>query len=187
MHSVEAIEKKLRQVPDFPKPGIQFLDMSPVLAEKGIFKSLIDHMCAPYLAPVDGTRMEVAKGDGTRIDKIVAIEARGFVLGAAMAHRLNCGLVLVRKKGKLPGPTLSVSYALEYGTDQLEVLPNSISSGERVVIVDDVLATGGTASAAFELCQKLDAHVVSCSFFIEIEFLKGRSKISVPINSLLMK
>lgn len=173
MHSLEAIEKKLRQVPDFPKPGIQFLDMSPVLAEKGVYKSLIQHMCKPYL--------------DQKIDKIVAIEARGFVLGAAMAQQLDCGLVLVRKKGKLPGPTISVSYSLEYGTDQLEALPQSISPGEKVIIVDDVLATGGTAAATFQLCEKMQAVVLSFSFFIEIGFLQGRKKLSVPVNSLLMK
>ncbi len=173
MHSVEAIEKKIRQVPDFPKPGIQFLDMSPVLAEKGIFKSLIQHMCAPY--------------SNQTVDKIVAIEARGFVLGAAMAQQLDCGLVLVRKKGKLPGPTISVSYALEYGTDQLEALPQNISAGDKVIIVDDVLATGGTAAATFQLCEKMHADVLSFSFFIEIGFLQGRKKLSVPVNSLLIK
>ncbi len=173
MHSVDVIEKKLRQVPDFPKPGIQFLDMSPVLAEKGVFKSLVQHMCAPYASQ--------------KVDKVVAIEARGFVLGAAMAQHMDCGLVLIRKKGKLPGPTLSVSYALEYGTDQLEALPQSISPGEKVIIVDDVLATGGTASATFELCKKMQADVLSFSFFIEIGFLQGRKKISSPVNSLLLK
>ncbi len=173
MHSIESIEKKLRQVPDFPKPGIQFLDMSPVLAEKGIFKSLIQHMCAPYAQQ--------------KVDKIIAIEARGFVLGAAMAQHLDCGLVMVRKKGKLPGPTLSVSYALEYGTDQLEVLPGSVAAGEQVIIVDDVLATGGTAAATHQLCEKMQAKVLSYSFFIEIGFLQGRKKLSIPVNSLLMK
>jgi adenine phosphoribosyltransferase len=173
MHSVEAIEKKLRQVSDFPKPGIQFLDMTPVLAEKGVYTSLIHHMCKPYF--------------NQKIDKIVAIEARGFVLGAAMAQLLDCGLVLVRKKGKLPGPTISVSYALEYGNDQLETLPQSISAGENVIIVDDVLATGGTAAATFQLCEKMRANVLNFSFFIEIGFLQGRKKLSVPVNSLLMK
>lgn len=173
MHSVEMIDQKLRQVPDFPKPGINFLDMSPVLAEKGLFKSLVHHLCKPHV--------------GKKIDKIIAMESRGFVLGAAMAQQLDCGFVMVRKKGKLPGPTLSVSYALEYGTDQLEILPQSIANGESVLIVDDVLATGGTAKATFELCEKLKAHVVGFSFFIEIGFLAGRKKLSVPVHSLLLK
>jgi adenine phosphoribosyltransferase len=173
MHSIELIDQKLRQVPDFPKPGINFLDMSPVLAEKGLFKSLIHHLCAPYV--------------GKKIDKIIAMESRGFVLGAAMAQQLDCGFVMVRKKGKLPGPTLSVSYALEYGTDQLEILPQSIHPGESILIVDDVLATGGTAKATFELCEKLKAHVVGFVFFIEIEFLAGRKKLTAPIHSLLFK
>lgn len=173
MHSIQTIEQKLRQVPDFPKPGIQFLDMSPVLAEKGIFKSLIGHLCEPY--------------QGQKIDKIIAMESRGFVLGAAMAQQLDCGFVMVRKKGKLPGPTLSVSYALEYGTDQLEILPQSISSGESVLIVDDVLATGGTALATYELCEKLNAQIIGFCFFIEIDVLKGRQKLKAPIHSLLKK
>jgi adenine phosphoribosyltransferase len=130
-------------------------------------------MCVPY--------------EAQKVDKIIAIEARGFVLGAAMAQHLNCGLVLVRKKGKLPGPTLSVSYALEYGTDQLEALPGSVAVGESVVIVDDVLATGGTASATYQLCKEMQANILSFSFFIEIGFLQGRKKLTVPVNSLLMK
>ncbi len=173
MHSVEMIDQKLRKVADFPKPGIQFLDMSPVLAEKGIFKSLISHLCKPY--------------QDQKIDKIIAMESRGFVLGAAMAQQMDCGFVMVRKKGKLPGPTLSVSYALEYGTDQLEILPQSISSGESVLIVDDVLATGGTAAATYQLCEKLNAKIFGFCFFIEIDFLKGRNKLKAPVQSLLIK
>jgi adenine phosphoribosyltransferase len=173
MYSVEAIEKKLRQIPDFPKPGINFLDMSPVLAEPGMFKSLIHHLCQPYA--------------GKKINKIVAMESRGFILGAAMAEHLNSGFVMVRKKGKLPGPTLSVSYTLEYGTDQLEILPQSIEPQEPILIVDDVLATGGTAQATFALCEKLKAQVVGFSFFMEISFLEGRTKLQAPVHSLLIK
>jgi adenine phosphoribosyltransferase len=173
MFTVEAIDKKLRQVPDFPKPGINFLDMSPVLAEPGMFRSLIHHLCQPYA--------------GKKINKIVAMESRGFILGAAMAEHLDCGFVMVRKKGKLPGPTLSVSYTLEYGTDQLEILPQSIAKDEPIVIVDDVLATGGTAQATYELCKKLNATVLGFSFFMEISFLEGRKKLPAPVHSLLIK
>ena len=173
MHSVKKKKKKLRVVPDFPKVGIQFLDMSPILAEKGVFQSLIQHLCS------------FAKEKN--ISKIVAMESRGFILGAAMAQELNCGFVMVRKKGKLPGPTLSVSYELEYGVDQLEILPQSISSQENVLIVDDVLATGGTAQATHELCNKLKANVLGFVFFIEIGFLQGRKKLQAPVHSLLLK
>jgi len=167
------LEKSLRQVPDFPKPGINFLDMSPILADGALFASVIHHLCEPYRA--------------RKIDKIIAIESRGFILGAAMAHALGCGLVMIRKKGKLPGPTLSVSYALEYGTDQLEVLPQNIVKGERILIVDDVLATGGTAAATGELCSQLGADIIGYSFFIEIGFLKGREKLMRAVHSLLVK
>lgn len=173
MLSARDIEKKLRLVPDFPKTGIQFLDMSPVLADKIFFKSLILQMCEPYR--------------GQTIDKIVAMESRGFVLGAAMAAELDCGFVMVRKKGKLPGPTLSVSYELEYGRDQLEILPQIFLENEKVLIVDDVLATGGTAKATYELCQQVKTKVVGFSFFIEIGFLKGRELLSAPIHSLILR
>lgn len=171
MVSVETVALNLRQVADFPKPGINFLDMSPVLADAEMFRSVIHHMAQPFV--------------NKQITKIVAIESRGFVLGAAMAQYLNCGLVMVRKKGKLPGPTLSVSYALEYGTDQLEMLPQSLVPTDKVLIVDDVLATGGTAQATEQLCSLLNAEIVGMSFFIEIDFLTGRKKISVPVESLL--
>jgi adenine phosphoribosyltransferase len=171
--NLEALEKKIKLVEHFPKQGINFLDMSPVLADPPMFKVLIDLLCAPYASE--------------KIDKIIAVEARGFILGAAMAQKMGAGLVMVRKRGKLPGPTLSVSYDLEYGTDQLEILPDSVRTGERVIIVDDVLATGGTAQAAFQLCEKVHAEVVAFSFFIEIVFLDGVLKLQKPVYSLLKK
>ncbi len=171
--SADVLDKSLRQVADFPKKGIQFLDMSPVLADHTLFTAVVDKMLEPFHS----------KGIG----KIVAIESRGFVLGAAMAQRLGVGFVMVRKKGKLPGPTKSVSYALEYGTDQLEMYENALAKGEEVLIVDDVLATGGTAAATVSLCDQLGAHVVGCSFFIEIGFLKGRDKLTLPTHSVLVK
>lgn len=173
MYSVEAIDKKLRQVPDFPKAGINFLDMSPVLAESGMFHSLIQHLCKPYV--------------GKKIHKVLAMESRGFILGSAMAEKLECGFVMVRKKGKLPGPTHSVSYTLEYGTDQLEILADIITPGELVIVVDDVLATGGTAHATAQLCEKVKANIVGFSFFLEISFLEGRKKLTAPVHSLLIK
>lgn len=173
MISMNVVEQNLRQVPDFPKPGINFLDFSPILADGAQFSSVIAHMCIPY--------------KHKKIDKIIAIESRGFILGAAMAHAMKSGVVMVRKKGKLPGPTVSVSYTLEYGTDQLEMLPQNVKAGENILIVDDVLATGGTAAATAELCQKLGGNVVGFSFFIEIGFLEGRKKLTQPVDSLLIK
>lgn len=171
--NLEVIEKKIKVVENFPKPGISFLDMSPVLSDGPLFAQLIEQMCSPF--------------KDQKIDKIVAIESRGFVLGAAMAQKLGAGLVMVRKRGKLPGTVLSVSYQLEYGTDQLEIQPDAIRAGERTLIVDDVLATGGTAQATYQLCEKLQAQVVAFSFFIEIVFLDGRQKLQKPIESLLKK
>lgn len=171
--NLELIEKKIKVVEHFPKPGINFLDMSPVLSDGPLFASLIDQMCAPF--------------KNQKIDKIVAIESRGFILGAAMAQKLGAGLVMVRKRGKLPGTTLSVSYQLEYGTDQLEIQPDALRAGDKTLIVDDVLATGGTAQATYQLCEKLQADVVAFSFFIEIVFLDGRQKLQKPIESLLKK
>jgi len=168
------IESKLRVVPNFPKPGINFLDMSPVLADGQLFSSVTQKLILPY--------------KGKKIDKIIAIESRGFILGAAMAQALGAGLVMVRKKGKLPGPTISASYALEYGTDTLEMLPQNISSHDQLLVVDDVLATGGTAKAVCDLCEQLGGKIVGFSFFIEIEFLQGRKKlIGQNVQSLLIK
>lgn len=172
MQTLQDIESKIRQVPDFPKKGIQFLDFSPLLADPKSFSHVVQLMGDPFRG---------------KFDKIVAIESRGFILGAAMAQHFNTGFVMVRKKGKLPGPTTSVSYALEYGEDQLEMNKQALGSGERVLIVDDVLATGGTAAATHQLCHNLGANVIGFSFFIEIEFLKGKEKLKSSIHSLLKK
>jgi adenine phosphoribosyltransferase len=171
--NLETLEKNIKVVENFPKPGVNFLDMSGVLEDGPSFNGLIDLMCEQYASQ--------------KVDKIIAIESRGFILGAAMAQKLGAGLVMVRKRGKLPGATLSVSYELEYGTDQLEILTESIRSGEKVLIVDDVLATGGTAHAAYQLCEKLHADIIGFSFFIEIVFLDGRMKLQKPVQSLLKK
>ena len=171
--STELLDKSLRQVADFPKKGIQFLDMSPVLADAQLFQSVVEQMSEPFLN----------KG----ITKIIAMESRGFVLGAAMAQYMGIGFVMVRKKGKLPGPTKSISYALEYGEDQLEIYVNAVGNNESVLIVDDVLATGGTAAATYALCESIGAKVFGCAFFIEIGFLEGRKKIKGIIHSVLKK
>jgi adenine phosphoribosyltransferase len=167
------LEAKLRQVPDFPKKGIQFLDFSPMLADPKTFDGVLDLMCAPFKEK--------------KIDKIVAIESRGFILGSAMALKMGVGFVMVRKKGKLPGPLKSVTYALEYGEDQLDIYDGALKPDERVLIVDDVLATGGTAAATYDLCTLLHAKVVGFCFLIEIAFLNGREKLKSDIHSVLKK
>ena len=173
MVSIGDIEQRIRQVPNFPKPGINFLDMSPILENKKLFSGLIEHMTRAV--------------QHLSIDKVIAIESRGFILGAGMARDLNAGFVMVRKKGKLPGTTVSVTYDLEYGTDCLEILPQSIKTGDRVLIVDDVLATGGTAAAAAQLCDKLGAQVMGLSCFMEIGFLNGRNRFPHPVYSLIQR
>lgn len=160
---MEELKQKIRSIPDFPKPGILFYDVTTLLRDPEGFRQSIDAMCAPY-----------AKGS---IDLIVGIESRGFILGAAMADRLGAGFVPVRKLGKLPGKTVKVSYSLEYGTDSLEVHKDAITPGQRVLIVDDLLATGGTAEAVRTLVKKLDGEVVGLAFLVELDFLPGRKKL----------
>jgi adenine phosphoribosyltransferase len=153
----------IRDVPDFPKPGIVFKDITPLLADPDAFASAIDALIAPFT--------------GAGIEKVVGIEARGFILAAPVAQALGAGFVPVRKPGKLPWQVASQSYELEYGTDRLEVHRDAVAPGERVLLVDDVLATGGTASAALELLGGLGAEVVGLAFLIELGFLAGRSQL----------
>jgi adenine phosphoribosyltransferase len=166
---LDQIEKMILEVPNFPKAGIQFKDITPILADGRAFQALIDHM---------------AERIDHRTQKIVAIESRGFILGSALALKLGCGLVVVRKPGKLPRATLRETYELEYGSDALEIHHDAIRKGESITIVDDVLATGGTASAAERLCEKIGAHVLGSVFLIELQFLKGRSKLKSPAAAL---
>ncbi len=160
---IAQIKDLIRDVPDFPKPGIVFKDITPLLADAEAFKSLIELMAAPY------------KGKG--IEQIAGIESRGFLLATAMAYHLGAGVIPIRKKGKLPRKTISVSYALEYGTDTVEAHADAARSGSKILLVDDVLATGGTASASLQLLEQLGARVVGASFLIELDFLKGREKL----------
>jgi adenine phosphoribosyltransferase len=159
----EVIRKAIRAIPDFPKPGILFRDITPLLGDPEAFRATIDLLHDRYVSE--------------RIDRIVALESRGFLFGAALGLRLGVGLAPIRKKGKLPGKKVSVSYALEYGTDTLEMHEDALSSGARVLIVDDLLATGGTAAAAAELVAKVGGQVVGASFVIELGFLNGRDKL----------
>lgn len=168
--SVGEIQKLIRDIPDFPKPGILFKDITPVLADPVAFSSLAGHLSA--LVPKGTT-------------KLAAIESRGFLLGAAVAMRLDLGLVLIRKPGKLPYSTFSHSYDLEYGKDTLQIHVDALSPEDRVCIIDDVLATGGTASAAEILCAETGATVAGHAFLMELGFLNGRKKLKFPVNSLI--
>lgn len=165
------LENALRVVPNFPKPGIEFLDISPLLEDPQQFKNLIQQLAQA--------------SEKFSFSKIVAIESRGFILGSALALHLNKGFVMVRKKGKLPGETVSNTYDLEYGTDTIEMLPSSVAKGEQVLVLDDVLATGGTAKATCDLVEKLGAEVSGCLFFVELDFLNGREKLNGPVQSLV--
>jgi adenine phosphoribosyltransferase len=168
---VRIIETTIRTIPDFPKPGILFRDITPVLADPKIFKASIELFSERYLSQ--------------HIDKVVAIESRGFIFGSALALSLGCGLAIVRKPGKLPGTTIKESYSLEYGTDSLEIHADAIAKGERSLIIDDLLATGGTANAACKLVARLGGKIVECSFVIELLALEGRKHLSCPVFSVL--
>ncbi len=168
--SVEQIHKLIRDVPDFPKPGILFKDITPVLAEPKAFQSLIHHLAE--LVPSHSTRL-------------ASIESRGFILGAALALKLGLGLVLIRKPGKLPYATLSHSYALEYGHDTLQIHADALTEQDHVCIVDDVLATGGTAEAAETLCLETGATVSGFAFLMELGFLNGRRRLKAQTRSLI--
>jgi adenine phosphoribosyltransferase len=157
------LKKRIRNVPDFPKKGIQFKDITTLLSDPSSFQRAIDLMAHRHFN----------KG----IEAVVGVEARGFVMGAAMAYKLGTGVLLVRKKGKLPHKTVSVSYDLEYGKDQLEIHEDSIKPGMRVIVADDVLATGGTMAAVLEMLTGLGARIVECCFLAELTALNGRSKL----------
>jgi adenine phosphoribosyltransferase len=162
----------VRAIPDFPKPGILFRDITPLIKNASGFASAIDMLADAYRRD--------------KVDYIVAIEARGYLVGAPLAHTLGTGLIPVRKPGKLPYTTLKVNYALEYGTNTLEVHSDALGHGERVVIADDLLATGGTAGATKGLVEKLGGQVVGFAFLIELAALGGRAKLGdTPVTSLM--
>jgi len=158
----EPLKTLVRTVPDFPKPGILFYDITTVLKDKAGFATLIDAFAQYYI--------------GKEIDLVLGIEARGFIFGPALAYRLNAGFVPVRKPKKLPAPTAKVTYDLEYGTDSLEIHLDAIQPGQRVVIVDDLLATGGTMEATVKLVRQLGGEIAGLGFAIELDFLNGKSK-----------
>jgi adenine phosphoribosyltransferase len=160
---VGRIRQAIRDIRDFPKPGIVFKDITPLLANGPLFAKTIDLIAKRY--------------NGQKVDTVLGIESRGFIIGAALAYRLGAGFSVVRKPGKLPYETHSASYALEYGVDTLEIHIDAISRDARVIIADDLIATGGTAAATAELVSKLGGTVVECAFVIELSFLKGREKL----------
>lgn len=156
------IKSKIREITDWPKQGVNFKDITPLLEDSRVFKKVIDELAKPYLK--------------NRVDKVVGIDARGFILAAALAYKLETGMAIVRKKGKLPPKTVSREYALEYGSNTIEMRHDSILTGEKVLIVDDVLATGGTMEATVGLVEALKGRIIGIDFLIELTFLKGRSK-----------
>lgn len=153
----------IRSVPDFPKPGIDFKDITTLLKDPQAFKEAVDAMLKPF--------------DSIKIDKVVGIESRGFIFGTAMAYKIGAGFVPIRKPGKLPAKTISEEYQLEYGTDKVEIHVDAVEKGETVILVDDLLATGGTAQASVKLLEKIGADILGLTFLIELDFLNGREKI----------
>ncbi|SHI70575.1 adenine phosphoribosyltransferase [Malonomonas rubra DSM 5091] len=160
---MDQLKDIIRNIPDFPKKGIVFKDITTLLADAKSFHRMVDLLAHRYV--------------GEKIDQIVGIEARGFILGSALAYKLGTGITLVRKPGKLPYKTRSISYELEYGTDTLEIHEDAFKKGDKVIIADDLLATGGTMAAVVDLVEQFGAEIHECAFMAELEFLEGRSKL----------
>lgn len=170
--NADNLKKLIREIPDFPKPGILFYDITTLLKDKTGFAALIDKLSEHYVAQ--------------KIDLVLGMEARGFIFAPALAYRLNAGFVPVRKPGKLPAECVKYDYALEYGTNTLEVHKDAIQPGQRVLIVDDLLATGGTAEATAKLAEKLGGKIAGLGFVVELDFLHGRDKLKgYDVMSLL--
>lgn len=167
------LQNAIRNIPDFPKPGIQFKDITPVLADADLFSASI--------------RLLTANFKPGQIDAVVGIDARGFIFAAAAAVKLHAGFIPVRKKGKLPHTTFEQDYELEYGMNTIAIHTDAVKAGSRVLLIDDLLATGGTAAAAAQLVEKVGAHILEITFLIELSFLKGRDKLkSYPVRSLVV-
>ena len=168
------LSETVRSIPDYPKPGIIFRDITTLLGNARAFRRAVDELVQPWA--------------GMKIDKVAGIEARGFILGGAVAHQVSAGFVPIRKKGKLPHKRVSVTYMLEYGEDEIEVHADALVAGERVVLVDDLIATGGTAEAAIKLLRQLDAEVLAACFVIDLPDLGGAErlrKLDVPVRTLI--
>ena len=164
----------IRTIPDYPKPGIQFRDITTLLGDARCFRRAVDELVQPYA--------------GQKIDQIAGMEARGFILGGAVAHQLSAGFIPIRKKGKLPHTKVSVAYSLEYGLDEMEMHEDAVKPGERVLLVDDLIATGGTAEGAVKLLRQMGADIVAACFVIDLPELGGAQKIrdlGVPVRALV--
>ena len=170
---METLKSVIRDIPNFPKEGIIFKDITPLLSNPTLFKKAIDTLKARY--------------EDKRIDQVVGVEARGFIFASALAYALDCGVVMVRKPGKLPYKTYKKTYSLEYGEDSIEIHQDAFEKGQNIVIIDDVLATGGTLAACVELVNKnFEVDLVEIGFLIELDFLKGRQKLgNIPIYSMM--
>jgi len=166
------IKRFIRDIPDFPKPGILFRDITPLLQNGPLFQDVIDQFARRY--------------DSKPVDAIVAVESRGLIFGAALACRLGTGLILVRKAGKLPAKTLQATYTLEYGEGALEIHADSLSNNQRIILIDDLLATGGTMSAVIQLIERFGAHLIEIAFLVELSALGGRNRLGPhPVFSLV--
>jgi adenine phosphoribosyltransferase len=174
MNDDHDLKATVRSIPDYPKPGILFRDITTLLGDARAFRRAVDQLVDPWA--------------GSKIDKVAGIEARGFILGGAVAHQASAGFVPIRKKGKLPHTTVSMAYALEYGLDEMEMHADAIAPGERVILVDDLIATGGTAEGAVKLLRQIGAHVVAACFIIDLPDLGGAAKLramDVPVRTLM--
>jgi adenine phosphoribosyltransferase len=170
----ESLLAAIRTIPDYPKPGILFRDITTLLGNPQAYRRAIDELVHPYA--------------GTKIDKIAGIEARGFILGGAMAHQLSAGFIPIRKKGKLPHETVRIAYSLEYGLDEMEMHKDAVQPGEKVILVDDLIATGGTAEGATKLLRQMGADIVAAVFVIDLPDLGGRKKLEalgVTVRTLI--
>ncbi len=170
----ETLVGAIRSIPDYPKPGIIFRDITTMLGDARAFRRAVDELVHPYA--------------GSKIGKIAGIEARGFILGGAIAHQLSAGFVPIRKKGKLPHETVRIAYSLEYGVDEMEMHRDAVGPGDTVILVDDLLATGGTAEGAVKLLRQLGADIVAACFVIDLPELGGRAKLEaldVPVRTLV--
>jgi len=168
------LKSALRTIPDYPKKGIMFRDITTLLGDARAFRRAVDEMVQPWA--------------GSKIDKVAGIEARGFILGGAVAHQVSAGFVPIRKKGKLPHTTVRIAYSLEYGIDEMEMHEDAVSKGERVILVDDLIATGGTAEGAVKLLRQMGAEVLAACFVIDLPDLGGAAKLramNVPVNTLV--
>src|SRR5579872_862821 len=173
-HTLREIKDSIRTIPDYPKPGIQFRDITTLLGNARTFRRVVDELVEPWTT--------------AKVNRVAGIEARGFILGGAIAHQLAAGFVPIRKKGKLPFTTVRVAYSLEYGLDEMEMHKDAVTRGQRIILVDDLIATGGTAEAAVKLLRTLGAHILGACFIIDLPELGGSRRLEaldVPVRTLV--